>query len=56
MTPEQKKKLIQACKLIKQVFPDMSGGVRFNLHPERQKVNINIEHSVIIDPKEYFKP
>ena len=55
MTVEDKKKLIQACKLVKEVFPDMCGNVKFNLHPEREKVNCNIEYSVMIDPKEYFE-
>ena len=48
MTVEDEKKIIQAGKLVKEVFPDMYGNVRFNLHPERQKVNINIEQSIIL--------
>ena len=55
MTTEDKKKLINACKLVKEVFPDMCGNVRFNLHTEREKVNCNIEYSIMIDPKEYFE-
>ena len=55
MTVEDKKKLIQACKLVKEVFPNMSGNVKFNLHPEREKVNMNVEYSVIIQPEEYFE-
>ena len=54
MTAEDNKKLIKACKLIKEVFPNMCGNVKFNLHPEREKVNCNIEYSVMIEPKEYF--
>lgn len=56
MTAEDKKKLIQAYKLVKEVYPDMTGNVRFNLHSEREKVNCNIEYSIMIDPKEYFEP
>ena len=52
MTPEDKKKLIQACKLIKQVFPNMYGNVKFNLSPERRKININIEQSFIFSYNE----
>jgi len=52
----QQKKLIQACKLVKEIFPDMCGNVKFNLHPEREKVNCNVEYSVIIQPDEYFEP
>lgn len=55
MTTEDKKKLIKACKLVKEVFPDMYGNVRFNLHPEREKVNCNIEYSFIIQSNEYFE-
>lgn len=58
MTPEEKKdkeKIIQACKLVKEVFPNMSGNVRFNLTSGRQKVNMNVGYSVIIDPDEYFE-
>lgn len=55
MTAEDKKKLIKACKLVKEVFPDMLGNIRFNLHPEREKINCNIEYSFMIDPKEYFE-
>lgn len=55
MTAEDKKKLIQACKLVKEVFPNMSGNIKFNLHPQREKVNCNIEYSVMIQPDEYFE-
>ena len=55
MTAEDNKKLIKACKLVKEVFPDMNGNIRFNLRSEREKVNCNIEYSVMIDPKEYFE-
>ena len=55
MTAEDKKKLIQACKLIKKVFPNMCGNIKFNLHPEREKVNVNVGYSIIIDPEEYHK-
>lgn len=55
MTAEDKKKLIQACKLVRKVFPDMNGNVRFNLAKGREKVNMNIEYSVMIDQKEYFE-
>jgi len=55
MTAEDKKKLIQACKLVKEVFPNMCGNIRFNLHPEREKVNYNVGYSGIIDPDEYFE-
>ena len=55
MTAEDKKKLIKACKLVREVFPDMSGNVKFNLAKGREKVNMNIEYSVMIEPKEYFK-
>lgn len=54
MTAEDKKKLIKACKLVKEVFPNMCGNVKFNLHPEQQKVIINVDYSVMIQPKEYF--
>ena len=54
MTAKDKKKLIQASRLVKEVFPDMCGNVKFNLHPEREKVNYNVEYSVMIDPKEYY--
>ena len=53
MTPEDKKKLIQACKLVKEVFPNMSGNVRFNLTNGREKVNLNVEYSLIIQYGEY---
>ena len=53
MTAEDKKKLIQACKLIKQVFPNMCGNIKFHLHPEQQKVIIGVDYSVMIQPKEY---
>ena len=56
MTVEDKKKLIKACKLIKEVFPEMSGNVKFNLVKEREKVNMNVGYSIIIDPDEYFEP
>lgn len=55
MTAEDKKKLIKACKLVKEVFPNMCGYVQFNVHPERAKVNYNVYYSGIIDPKEYFE-
>ena len=55
MTSEDKKKLIQACKLIKEVFPNFCGNINFNLHPEREKVNVNVGYSIIIDPEEYHK-
>lgn len=55
MTAENKKKLIQACKLVKEVFPDMCGNVRFNLAKGREKVNMNVEYSVIIQPDEYYE-
>lgn len=57
MTIEDKKKLIKACKLVKEVFPNMWGNVKFNLSPERQKININIEESFIFnynENDEYF--
>lgn len=52
MEQEDKKKLIKACKLVKDVFPNMYGNVKFNLNPERQKVNINIEQSMIFNYNE----
>ena len=52
MTEEDKKKLIRACKLVKEVFPNMWGNVKFNLNPERQKININIEQSLIFNYNE----
>ena len=55
MTPEDKKKLIQACKLIKQVFPNMCGNVKFHLHPEQQKVIVGVDYSVMIQSKEYHE-
>lgn len=55
MTAEDKKKLIKACKLVREVFPDICGNVKFNLMVGREKVNMNIEYSVIIQPKEYFE-
>lgn len=55
MTAENKKKMIKACKLVKEVFPDICGNVRFNLHPEREKVNYNVTYSVDPSPKEYFE-
>lgn len=53
MTAEDKKKLIQACKLVREVFPDMSGNVKFNLAKGREKVNMNVEYSMIIQYGEY---
>lgn len=53
MTVEDEKKLIQACKLVKEVFPNMLGNIKFNLHPEREKVNMNVEYSLIIQYGEY---
>lgn len=55
MTAEDEKKLIKACKLVKEVFPNMLGNIRFNLHPEREKVNYNVEYSGLIDPAKYFE-
>lgn len=55
MTAEDKKKLIKASKLVKEVFPVMCGNVKFNLAKGRKKVNMNVEYSVMIDPKEYFE-
>ncbi len=55
MTQEDKKKLIKACKLVREVFPDMSGNVKFNLAKGREKVNMNVEYSVMIQPDEYFE-
>lgn len=55
MTAEDKKKIIKACKLIKEVFPNLCGNVKFNLHPEREKVNVNVGYSFIIEPNEYFE-
>lgn len=55
MTAEDKKKIVQACKLVREVFPDMSGNVKFNLAKGREKVNMNIEYSIMIDQKEYFE-
>lgn len=56
MTTEDKKKIIKACKLVREVFPDMTGNVKFNLAKGREKVNMNVEYSVIIQPDEYFEP
>ena len=53
ITTEDKKKLIQACKLVKEVFPNMCGNVNFNLHPDRQKVNMNVGYQMIIQYGEY---
>lgn len=55
MTKDDKKKLIQACKLVKEVFPNMCGNIRYNLTKERQKVNMNISYSLMIDSEEYNK-
>ena len=55
MTAEDKKKLIKACKLVREVFPDMNGNVKFNLAKSREKVNMNVEYSVMIQPNEYFE-
>lgn len=47
-------KVIKACKLVKEVYPDMTGNVQFNLHAGREKVNVNVGYSIIIQPDEYF--
>jgi len=52
---EDKKKLIKACKLVKEVFPDLSGNVQFNLAKGREKVNMNVGYSIIIQPDEYYE-
>ena len=52
MTADDEKKIEKANRLIKEVFPNMCGNVRFNLHPERVKVNVNVEYSVWIEPKD----
>ena len=48
MTEEQKKKLVEIGKEVKTVFStDFHGSVRFNLHPNKRSVNMNIEQSLI---------
>lgn len=55
MTAEDKKKLIKACKLVKEVFPDMGGYLRINLHPERVKPHYNIYKTGYFTNKEFFE-
>jgi len=54
MTNEQREKLTEIGKQIREVFPDVIGNVfcRFNLHPDRKDVNMNIgfEQSIILKP------
>ena len=59
MTDDQKNKLLQINELLRMMFPDLHGSVRFNLQPERKEVNVNIEQSVklsnVKQEKEYAK-
>lgn len=56
MTPEQKKRLAEIGKQVRELFPDMYGWVRFNLNPSRKSVNVNVadtievEQSLKLDP------
>lgn len=54
MTAEDEKKLVKACKLVKEIFPNMCGYVRFHLHPEQRKVICKVEYSIMIQPDKYF--
>ena len=52
ITPEQKKKLAEIGKQVRELFPNMYGSVRFNLCPTRELTNINItiETSLKLEP------
>ena len=41
MTEEQLEKLYVIGKQIQEICPDMYGSVKFNLHPDRESVNVN---------------
>ena len=52
MTNEQEQKLIELGEKVRDVVPrQFHGSVRFNLHPDKKCVNMNIEQSFISEPK-----
>jgi len=50
MTPKQQQKLYKVGQELKETFKDYYGSIRFNLKPDRDNVNINIEQSLILKP------
>ena len=42
----QRRLLAIAGGLVKKAFPDTAGNVRFNLFPNREKVNTNVDFSL----------
>ena len=49
MTPEQKQKLAEIGKQVRDLFPDMYGSVRFNLKPGRKESNVNVADTIEVE-------
>ena len=46
---QQKQRLKEIHKEIRSMFPESYGSVRFNLHPQRSGLNMNISDSIVIE-------
>lgn len=56
MTPEQKKKLTDIGRQVRELFPDMYGSVRFNLKPGRKESNVNIADTIEVEQSLKLNP
>lgn len=56
MTPEQKSKLSDIGKEVRELFPDMYGSVRFNLKPNRKETNVNIADTIEVEQSLRLNP
>jgi len=52
MTVEDEKKIEQAHRLIKKVFPNITGSFEFHLQPEQKKVIYKVVSHGFVRPKE----
>ncbi len=56
MTPEQKTKLAELSRKVREMFPDMYGSIRFNLKPDRKETNVNVADTIEVEQSLKLNP